>query len=136
MICCKIISDFSNTNASFQKLFDSLAQIGEFLWENNSLFFADTVGNVTEKKLTSIVKKAGYTKVYIDEYTKENQPQESDYINGWLMDKIMKILYKRCEDTCQKQFRDVSAALDIIDVEIDQLYKQKEKEDLNKAKED
>lgn len=127
MICCKIITDFSNTSASFGKLLNSLARIGESLWIDNCLFFADVDGNTDEKKVASAVRKAGYTKVYVDEYTKDNPPKESDYVNGWLTDKIVKIIYKQCEDKSQEIFRNTMKGLDMINVEIERLSKIKAK---------
>lgn len=125
MICCKIIANFSSKEGQFSVLLNKLGSLGDVLWDNNSLFFADVENDISEKKILSIIKKSGYGKGYIDIYTKENSPHENDYINGWINDKLIKICYNKCEQESQKIFKDISVGLDILNEEIDAIAKNK-----------
>ena len=108
MICCKIITDYNNPAGSFDKLVQLLAKRGDFLWDNNALFFGDIEGDTTEKQVSNILKKAGFSKFYIETYSQTDPPKESDFINGWLTDRLVRINYKMCEDESQKVFHDIS----------------------------
>ena len=118
MICCKIIADYSNKKASFTKLCELLAAKGDFLWEGGVMYFADTEGNIIEKHIKQCVKKAGYTKVFIDEYNIHDEPRESERIKGWITDKLMKIHYKNVETQSQEIFRNTKKQLEILDKEV------------------
>ncbi len=138
MICCKIITDFNNPNGSFDKLVQSLMKRGDFLWDSNALFFGDIENDTTEKQVANLLKKAGFNKFYIETYSQSDPPRESDFINGWLTDRIVRINYKMCEDESQKVFHDISKGLDLLNEEIDRLTleaqqksQEKEEEELN-----
>lgn len=121
MICCKIIADYSNESASFAKLCELLAKKGEFLWENNAFYFADTKNQVTEKQLTSCVKRAGYTKVFIETYDALHEPHEAERLKGWITDKLVKIFYKTTEQQNQDLFSGVKEELNEINERLDKL---------------
>ncbi len=121
MICCKIVTNFNA--GDIEKLFNSLSSAGEFLLANNYLYFCDTESNITETKIKNFLKKAGYTNFFIDIYNKDNQPCESEEINGWLLNKIMKMNYNLCEQENQKLFQEISKGLDLLDIELDNIAK-------------
>lgn len=133
MICCKIIADYNNPSGDFDKLISKLTKYGDFLWDSNNLFFGDIENDLTEKKIGKILKQCGYDKFYINVYSQYNQPQESDFINGWLTDRIVRINYKQCEDESQKVFHDIAIGLAMLNKELDELkskaQKQEEKEE-------
>ena len=64
----------------------------------------------------------------MDIYSKDNQPSEDDFINGWLMDKIIKINYARYEQENQKMLQDTMEGLEMLDAAVEaELKKQQEK---------
>ena len=69
----------------------------------------------------------------MDIYSKDNQPQESELINGWLTDKLIKINYATYERENQKMLQDTMRGLEMLEAYVDrQLEQQKqEKEDGN-----
>lgn len=122
MICCKIIADYKNSQGNFQLLLDTLANYGDFLWDNNTLFFSETDSNhFTEKKIQNILKKSGYTKYFIDVYDENNQPQETQNINIWLANKLIRINYNNYQKENQKVFSNISKGLDMLETEIDNM---------------
>lgn len=125
MICCKIIIDKSG---QFATLWSELAKYGDCLYDNNALYFGDTEHNaVTNRKVCNIIKKSGYKNFFIEEYNKENQPNETDEAtNGWIIDKLIKINYKLYEQASQELFHNISKGLDILDQEIDQIIANQE----------
>ena len=136
MICCKIITDYNSSTGDFDKLVQSLMKKGDFLWDNNALFFGDIEGDTTEKQVGNLLKKAGFNKFYIETYSQTNQPRESDFINGWLMDRIVRINYKMCEDESQKVFHDISIGLDLLNEEIDRLTLEAQQKSQDKEEEE
>ena len=135
MICCKIIADYNNPQGDFSKLFKTLSNYGDVLWENNALFFGDTENiKTSESKVKSIIKKSGYSKSFIDVYDQTNEPHEGEYVNGWIYDKIIKINYKMCELTSQKVFRETMVGLDELDKEIERL-REEAKQEIDKEEE-
>lgn len=134
MICCKITADFNNASANFKGIMESLGKYADLYWENNYLFLGETETSfLTEKKIVNILKKNGCTKFFVDIYSKDNQPQESELINGWLTDKLIKINYATYERENQKMLQDTMRGLEILEAYVDhQLEQQKqEKEDGN-----
>lgn len=129
MICCKIISDFNNKNGDFTGVLETLGKTAELYWNGNYLFLGETESNLlSEKKITKILKSKGYTKVFVDIYSKDNQPSEDDFINGWLMDKIIKINYALYEQENQKMLQDTMEGLEMLDAAVEEeLKKQQEK---------
>jgi len=125
MICCKIITDLKSKDGDFANLINNLGKKGDFIICVNTIFFADTEGTVKEKDIEKILKKSGYLKYYIDIYTKDNQPQETDEINAWLANKLITINYNLYEQESQKAFHNILEGLKILNEEIDA---QKEKE--------
>lgn len=130
MICCKIIADYSNTEASFSKLCEFLAKKGDFLWSGNVMYFADTEGDTTEKKITTGYKKAGYTKIFIDPYDVKTEPREDESVKGWITDKLTKIYYQQYERENQAVFKNIDKGLDALNIEIDKLAEQAKQEHL------
>ena len=133
MICCKITADFYNTNANFEEVLKSLGKYADLYWENNYLFLGETDTEfLTEKKIINILKKNGYTKFFVDIYSKDNQPNETDFINGWLTDKLMRINYITYEKTNQEMLKKTMEGLELLEKYVDQeleKQKQQEKED-------
>ena len=127
MICCKIVTNFSSVEGKFSELLQKLGSKGSVLWEGNNLYFADVENDTDEKKLTSILKRCGYKKSFIDEYWKDNLPHESDNINGWVNDKLIKICYNKYQQESQEVFKNVSKGLDILNAEIDLIEKKHKK---------
>ena len=123
MICCKIIADYSNEQGSFSKLCELLAKKGDFLWEGNVMYFADTEAETTERQIINCVKKAGYTKVFVDIYDVKHEPHEEERVKGWIADKLTKIYYQQYEHDNQEVFRTIDRGLDALNVEIDELTK-------------
>lgn len=128
MICCKIVTDYNSSTGDFEKLIKKLSKYGDFLWDNNALFFGDIENDTTEKKIGKILKNSGYNKFYISVYSEQNQPQETDFINGWLTDRIVRINYKQCEEESQKVFQDIAKGLDMLNQELDALKSEAQKE--------
>ena len=129
MICCKIVTNYNSEEGSFGRLCDSLSKKGEFIWNNGSLYFADCYGKINSKDIKRIVKKNGYGDCFIDEYTKENPPQhETEFINGWLTDKIVKINYSTYEQVNQQLFKNISRELDQLDKTLDSMIEKKRKD--------
>lgn len=125
MICCKIIADYNNESGSFQTLLELLANYGDVRWEQGSLFFADVSGESNERKIRNIVKKAGYTKCYIDVYDKNNTPHETDdSVNSWLMNKLLQLSYYDLENKSQKLYKEISVGLDALDKQVDEILKE------------
>jgi len=94
MICCKIIADYDNPDGSFSKLCDCLSQKGDLLWVSsaNVMFFADVSGDTDEKKVIRYVKKAGYSKVFVDVYDKKHEPHENEEVNSWIAGKVAHLI--------------------------------------------
>jgi hypothetical protein len=124
MICCKIITDYNNTNASFSKLCELLSKKGDWTWNGDSLFFADTEGSTDEKTIIRCVKKAGYTKVFVNVYDKDNEPHENESIKGWITDKVVKIYYKQFEDNNRAVLLETKKGLDEIEQEVNGLIRE------------
>lgn len=136
MICCKIIADYNNTEVSFKNLFSLLSKKGDLYWSNGALFFADTEGNMTEKSLIRLYKKVGYTKVFVDVFDKDNEPNDADeVIRSWVSDKLVKIYYKQYEMECQQVFKETKKGLDEIEKEVDSIIRNAIKEQETKSQE-
>ena len=121
MICCKIIADYNNTAGSLNELCRLLSKKGDWTWNGDALFFADTEGEVEEKTVVRYVKKAGYTKVFVDVYDKNNEPHENESIKGWIIDKVTKIYYVQYTKENQKVLLETKKGLDEINRELDNM---------------
>lgn len=115
MICCKITSNFRSGAGRFGSLYKELGKIGNLLYINGSLFFGSTLQKVDAKKVSSVMKKAGYPQHFIEEYGKDNEPREENCVNGWLYDQLVAINARGYEMESQKEFHRIAAALDEID---------------------
>lgn len=136
MICCKIIADYNNKDASFKNLLSLLSKKGDLYWSNGVLFFADTEGDITEKSLIRLYKKVGYTKVFVDVFDKDNEPNNDDeVIKSWISDKLVKIYYKQYEMESQQVFRETKRGLDEIEKEVDGIIRNAIKEQETKSQE-
>ena len=128
MICCKINANFNN-NSSFTNLITEFSKIGDVLWTSGNLYFADTSSTINEQKVKNKLKKCGYKDFFISVYDKDNQPQESDEsINGWLINKLVKISYNMIEQISQQSFKEISIGLDLLNKEIDELSQNQDKQ--------
>ena len=141
MICCKIVTNFGLGQGKFGDLLNGLGKYGEILWAEESLYFADVENVKTNKSTVSrVLKKCGYKEYYIEEYNKDNPPKKDEYVGGWLYDRLVKIAYVTCEIESQKAFREIAKGLDMLDAEVEEMYKQKaeaqEAEQQNSTKED
>jgi len=129
MICCKIIADFDNQNANFSGMLKKISQHASVLWENKSLYVAEVDGNfLTEKRIIRILKLNNYTKVFVDIYSRDNQPEETESINWWLEDKLMKISYNQYEQENQEMLKNTMKGLKMLNQEVDVLLKQQQEE--------
>lgn len=138
MICCKIIADYENKKASFSGLLKKLSQYAETLWDNNCLYVGEVESDfLNEKKIIKILKLNHYSKFFIDVYSQDNQPKESEYVNGWLLDKIIKINYATYEQKNQQMLKETMIGLNELEKYVDyELSKQKQaKEDNDNATE-
>ena len=63
------------------------------------------------------------------QYNKENPPKKDEAIGGWLYDRLVKIAYVACERESQKVFREISKGLDMLDAEVEEIYKQQKQEE-------
>ncbi len=124
MIVCKIVSKF--TEGNFKSLSKKLLEQGCSLLEKDTLYFADTESNFDRKKISRILKSCGYDNFYIEEFSKDNEPKESEYINGWIIDKIVHIIYANAEQESQEAFKNILIGLDYVNKEIEQIQKQGE----------
>lgn len=121
MICCKIVANYNNTEGNFSGLIKDLGKKGEILLFKDHLFFSDCVNNIDKKFLSKVLKKNNYKEFFINEYTEENQPQESEFINGWLFDKLIKISYNMYEKVNQEKLREIWNKIDFLTEELKKL---------------
>lgn len=134
MICCKIITNYSDPNGSFKKLCELLGKKGDWMWDGSALYFSDVEGDITEKQVYGMVKKAGYTKSYIEVYSAENEPHETDEVKNWVADKLMKIYYLDYERKNQQILRETKQGLEEINQELDTLIEEALKQKLDSEK--
>ena len=120
MICCKIVANYNSTEGNFSGLIKDLGKKGEILFQD-CLFFSDFVNNIDKKFISKVLKKNNYKEFFINEYTEENQPQESEFINGWLFDKLIKISYNMYEKVNQEKLREISDKIDFLTEELKKL---------------
>ena len=122
MICCKIIADYNNAQGSFSKLCELLGKKGDWKWAYNAMYFADTEGATTEKQVIQCVKKAGYSKYYIDVYDSKHEPRnEEDSVYGWIAGNVAKITYKKFATENEKVLLQTKEGLDALEKEVDNL---------------
>lgn len=115
MIVCKIISNFQSGQGTFGDLYKKLSQIGNILYIQNALYFGSTTPNCTEQKLKTVLRTCGYKNFFINVYTKDNLPHEDDFINGWILDQIMKVNVELYTQESQREFKRITQALDKIE---------------------
>ena len=111
MICCKIMTNYSDRNAQFSVLLKKLERLGDILCANGSLFFSSEDKVVTSKTIKRAFKNSGY----IMEYTKENAPQEDDDTNRWLNDHLVRNSFKEYERVNQATLKNISQKLIELD---------------------
>ncbi len=127
MICCKINTNFNDSNANLSKLFEDLVIYGDFLWKDNNLYFSNTDDySIDEKKVKKILKSDGFKQFYIEIYGKNNQPTDEDLITYWILDKLVKINYNKYEKENQQMLAEVDKGLDLLNEEIDKIKKYKD----------
>lgn len=122
MICCRIITDYDK-DGSFNELCKLLGKKGDWLWHRGSLYFADTEGDTTEKSVNRYIKKAGYTKSYVEVFDKDHEPRLDEDAKSWVADKLTKIMYLKFEQENQKMLQETSRGLKEIETELDGLIK-------------
>lgn len=115
MICCKIMTNYSDKNAQFSLLLKKLEKLGDILCANGSLFFSSEGISVTSKTIKRAFKSSGYNDCYVMEYTKENAPQEDDDTNRWLNDHLVHNSFKEYERVNQITLKDISQKLTELD---------------------
>ena len=121
MICCKIVADFSDPRGKLSVLLQNLGKVGEFLFENDVIFFGNVEDEkITETRVKSIISRAGYHNFVLFVYDKDHTPRESDYINGWIVDKLRAINYNCYERQSQALFHRVAHGLDLLDKELEE----------------
>ena len=124
MICCKIITNFSAEPDKFGQLCEFLGKKGGWMWDGNDLFFADTEGPTDEKTVARLVKKAGYTKFYIETFDKDHEPRDNDEAKSWVADKLMKIYYLQFETENKKVLQETSRGLTELNNELNTLIRE------------
>lgn len=113
MICCKIVADHRQVCAHFNGLFEELNKYGDVLWDSRYFFFANTTDRrISEKTVQKILKKHQITGFFLEKYDRDYQPTETDQINWWVEDKLIKIGYEETEDEHQEDLRRLSRQLD------------------------
>ena len=93
-------------------------------WFQLSLF-------LSEKKIIRILKANKYTKFFVDIYSKDNQPNETEFINGWLTDKLIRINYNQYEKENHQMLVNTMKCLKILNEEVDYLLKKQQEEGEN-----
>ena len=122
MICCKIIANFLDPNVYMSKLLKQFGACGWTVWNGKEIYFANTVDReIKEKTVKIILNRCGVRSHYINIYDQHNEPRETEEMNGWIWDKLIKINYKECEDSQQEVFRNIMKGLDALEIEIDSL---------------
>ena len=113
MICCKIVADYQQVCSHFNELFEELNKYGDVLWDSRYFFFANTVDRkISEKAVQKILKKHQITSFFLEKYGRDYQPTETDQINWWVEDKLIKIGYEEAEDEHQDDLKHLSQQLD------------------------
>lgn len=113
MICCKIVADYKQICLHFNELFTELNKYGDILWDSRYFFFANTTDHkISEKNIQRILKKHQITSFFIEKYDRDSQFTETDQINWWIEDKLIKIGYKEAEDEHQEELKHLSQQLD------------------------
>lgn len=133
MICCKIITDYNGNTGSFGSLCTLLGKKGDWIWNGDAIFFADIEGSTNERSIINCVKKAGYTKVYVDVYDRNNEPHENEDVKSWITDKVFQIYYKQFEEKNQAVLMETKRGLDEIEQELDNLIREAKKQQESKT---
>lgn len=121
MICCKVIADYRQTCQQFAKILNDLGKIGDVMWNNNYFYFANTDNaKIGDKNIKKIFKKYGINSIFIEQYNKDYQPHETDEVNIWVEDKLIKIGYVEFEVQEQSQMQFISQQLTDIQNILDQ----------------
>lgn len=115
MICCKIVSNYRDSNSKFNDLYNRLQKMGNVLYCNGTIYFGTVDNGINNSRIKTIMKKYGYKDCYIEEYDRSHEPREEEYINGWIYDQLVLINTKMYEIKSQEAFRSISASLDKID---------------------
>lgn len=132
MICCKIIADYENPNADFGGALKKLSEHAEILWEGGYLYLGEINSDfLSEKKIIRILKANKYTKFFVDIYSKDNQPNETEFVNGWLTDKLIRINYNQYEKDNHQMLVNTMKGLEILNEEVDCLLKKQQEEGEN-----
>ena len=112
MIICKIITNFNNNSGDFGKLMEELGEIGSTFWSSGNLFFGSNNVKIKESKVSRILKKCGYDKFFIDIYDSNNQPQETEVINGWIYDFLIQQEKIKIEQENQESLQAMSKQIE------------------------
>ena len=113
MICCKIVADYQQDCSHFNELFEELNKCGDVLWDSRYFFFFFIIDRKTsEKTVQKILKKHQITSFFLEKYGRDYQPTETDQINWWVEDKLIKIGYEEAEDEHQDDLKHLSQQLD------------------------
>ena len=113
MICCKIVANYQQVCTHFNELFEELNKYGDVLWDSRYFFFANTTDRkISEKTVQKMLKKHQITGFFLEKYSRDYQPTETDQINWWVEDKLIKIGYEETEDEHQEDLKRLSQQLD------------------------
>jgi hypothetical protein len=116
MICCKIVANNSFVYSHFASLLQELGNKGSTLWDNQNLYFANTVDpKIDQRFVKKVLKKQGCSAFFIDEYGEDNLPNETDSANAWINDKLIKIAYIQTEEQQQNELRKIYTELSELD---------------------
>lgn len=129
MICCKIVADYKQQSLEFANIFGELNKIGDVLLDGRYFYFANTNRKtITEKNVRKIFKKYGCSDVFIEKYDQDLQPRESDFVNWWIEDKLIKIGYVEFEEEEQEKMQFISEQLTELNEMLEQLKEKQEKQ--------
>ena len=136
MICCKIIANFRVVDNKVMLLCSALSKKGSWFWDGYNLYFADIEGSTNEKKVMKMVKHAGFTSAYIDVYSVDNEPNDTEEAKAWVGDKLFRIYYKQFEDEHQQVLQETRDGLNQLTAEVRQMIKEsmEKKKQKNKKK--
>ena len=116
MMCCKIILDPVTAATQFGKIFELLSLHGEMLWDGHYFYFANIdFPDFDETRLKKALKKIGCKDCFLEQYNKDLMPHETDQVNWWVEDKLIKIGYKDFEEQQQATIQEVYQQLSDIE---------------------
>ena len=130
MICCKIIADYKQQSLEFVNILNELNKIGDVLFDDRYFYFANTDDDkISKKNIQRIFKKFKCDEIFIESYDQQVQPNENEYVNWWVEDKLIKIGYNEFEMKEQEKIQYISKQLTELE-ELIQKAKEKSAENV------